>query len=80
MNYDEGDVRFQAAQILPDDDLEDETIQRLIGTTLGMLDTYLPAMLSVIYGNELPGDAVKHADPGRFVSDENDGEPQGAHD
>lgn len=66
MNYDEGDLRFQAAQILHDDNLEDETIHRMIGTTMAMLDTYLPAVLSVVYGNELPGDAVRHAAPERF--------------
>jgi hypothetical protein len=70
MHYDEGEIRFQAAQILPDDNLEDETIDRLIGTTMNMLDLYLPALLSVIYGNELPQDAVRHADPRRFGADE----------
>jgi hypothetical protein len=73
MDYDAGDVRFQAAQILPGDDLEDETIQRLMGTTLAMLNTYLPAILSVIYGNELPADAVRQAEPGRFGVNESDG-------
>ncbi len=80
MNYDEGDIRFQAAQILPDDNLEDETIQRLIGTTMAMLDTYLPAILSVIYGNELPGDAVRHAEPERFGVDESESGERGADD
>lgn len=80
MHYDEGDIRFQAAQILSDDNLEDETIHRLMNTTMAMLDTYLPAVLPVIYGNELPKEAVRHADPGRFGGNENDGEPQGAHD
>lgn len=80
MNYDEGEIRFQVAQILPDDNLEDETIHRLMNTTMAMLDTYLPAVLSVIYGNELPKDAVRHADPGRFGADGGDGEPQEAHD
>jgi hypothetical protein len=71
MDFDEGDLRFQAAQILLEDDLEEATIQRLIGTTISMLDIYLPAVLSVIYGNELPKDAVIHAEPGRQVPDEN---------
>jgi hypothetical protein len=71
MDFDDGELRFQAAQILPGDDLDDKTIQRLIGTTMSMLNVYLPAILSVIYGNELPQDAVRHAEPGRFVSDEN---------
>jgi hypothetical protein len=72
MDCDEGELRFQAAQILPDDDLDEQTIQRLIGTTMSMLNTYLPAVLSVIYGNELPKDAVRHAEPGRYVSDDNE--------
>jgi hypothetical protein len=72
MDCDEGELRFQAAQILPDDDLDEQTIQRLIGTTMSMLNIYLPAVLSVIYGNELPKDAVRHAEPGRYVSDENE--------
>jgi hypothetical protein len=80
MHYDEGEIRFQAAQILPDDNLESATIDRLMNTTVAMLDTYLPAILSVIYGNELPKDAVRHAEPGRFGIDGNDGEPQEAHD
>jgi hypothetical protein len=80
MDYDEGDLRFQAAQILIDDDLADETIHRLIGTTMAMLNTYLPAVLSVIYGNELPKDAVRHAEPGRFGVDESEGGERGADD
>jgi len=58
MLYDQGEVRYQAAHILADNSLEDETIQRLMGTTMSMLNLYLPAVLSVIYGNELPKDAV----------------------
>jgi hypothetical protein len=59
-DFDDGDLRFQVSQILIDDVLEDETIRRLIGTTMAMLNAYLPAVLSVIYANELPKDAVKH--------------------
>ncbi len=69
MNFDEGDLRFQASQILPDDQLEDGTIQRLFGVTIAMLDTYLPAVLSVIYGNEPPADAVRQAEPKRGDAD-----------
>ena len=71
MDLDEGELRFQAAQLLHGDDLDDETIRRLIGTTMSMLNCYLPAVLSVIYGNELPKDAVRHAEPRRCESDEN---------
>lgn len=80
MDFDEGELRFQAAQVLVDDDLADATIHRLIGTTMAMLNTYLPAVLSVIYGNELPKDVVRHAEPGRFAVDDSDTGEQGADD
>ncbi len=78
MDYDEGELRFQAAQFLPDDDLEDATIQRLLGTTMAMLNTYLPAILSVIYGNELPMDAVRQAEPRRQAVDDSESGERGA--
>ncbi len=71
MDFDEGDVRYQAAQILPDDELDDATIERLIGTTISMLNRYLPAIMSVIYGNELPTDAVRSVEPRATATDDN---------
>jgi hypothetical protein len=65
MDCEEGELRFQAAQILIEDRLEDDVIGRLMGTTVAMLDTYLPAVLSVIYGNETPQDAIRCAEAGR---------------
>ncbi len=64
MDLDDGELRFQASQILTGEDLEDEVIDRMMATTMTMLDLYLPAVLSVIYGNELPEDAI------RFVESE----------
>jgi hypothetical protein len=72
MNYDQGEVRFQAAHILADNSLEDETIRRLMGTTMSMLNVYLPAVLSVIYGNELPKDAVACVEGRRGGMDESE--------
>jgi hypothetical protein len=65
MDCDEGELRFQVAQILTEDRLEDEVIGRLMGTTVAMLDMYLPAVLSVVYGNETPQDAIRCAEAGR---------------
>jgi hypothetical protein len=64
MDVDQGSVRFQAAQILHGDALEEDVIDRLMGTTMSMLDTYLPAFLSVVYGNELPADAIRCVEGG----------------
>jgi hypothetical protein len=62
MNIEEGEIRFQAAHILTGGELEPEVIDRLISTTLAMLDRYVPAILSVIYGNEPAADAVKRVE------------------
>jgi hypothetical protein len=43
---------------------ESPPIDRMIGTTVNMLDTYLPALLSVIYANELPKEAVARVEAG----------------
>jgi hypothetical protein len=53
-----------ANHILENGSLSDEVIHRLIGTTLAMLDRYVPAFLSVIYGNELPKDAIGQVEVG----------------
>ena len=58
LDFDDGELRFQAAQILTEGTLGDGIIDRLMGTTMAMLDRYLPAFLSVIYGNESPQDAI----------------------
>ena len=68
MDFDEGELRFQASQILTGDSLEDDVIGRLMATTMAMLDIYLPAVLSVVYGNESPEDAVRHAEAGAWGS------------
>ena len=64
MDVDNGDVRFQVSQLLTSEGLEDEVIGRLMGLTMSMLDLYLPAVLSVIYGNELPKDAIRCVEAG----------------
>lgn len=64
MDYDAGELYFHASQMLTDDGLEDQVIDRLMGVTMTMLDTYLPAVLSVVYGNELPADAVRCVEAG----------------
>ena len=58
LDLDDGEVRFQMAQILIGESVGEEVIDRMISTTLNMLDMYLPAFLSVIYANELPRDAI----------------------
>lgn len=62
MGYDDGEIRFQLAHALTNGVLDDGVIARSFGAAIVMLDRYLPAVLSVIYGNELPADAVRAAE------------------
>lgn len=59
---DQGELRFAIHQFMVDGKLDADIIIELIETTLQMLDTYIPAALSVIYGNETPKDAVRRAE------------------
>jgi hypothetical protein len=45
-----------------------------------MLDMYLPAVLSVIYGNELPADAIRCVEARRCNSGEAENDERGADD
>lgn len=72
MDFDDGELRFQASQILTGEDLEDEVIDRMMATTMSMLDVYLPAVLSVIYGNELPEDAIRFVESDGISENESD--------
>jgi hypothetical protein len=58
MDFEDGEIRFQVSQILDGDAVGPAVIDRMIGTAVNMLDTYLPAFLSVVYGNELPKEAI----------------------
>jgi hypothetical protein len=62
LDLDDGELRFQSVQIMTGETVGEEVIDRMISTTLNMLDMYLPAFLSVIYANELPKDAVGRAE------------------
>jgi hypothetical protein len=59
MDFRDGELRFYAANLISNGRLSDEVIQRMIKTTVVMLDRYLPAFMSVIYGNEPPDDAIR---------------------
>lgn len=73
LDVDDGQLLFHASQILVDETLCKEAIDRLIGTTMHMLDMYLPAFLSVIYGNEMPEDAIRHVEASCSVTRGADG-------
>jgi hypothetical protein len=55
---------FRGSQILVDDAVGQAVIDRMIGITVNMLETYLPALLSVMYANESPKEAVAQVEAG----------------
>lgn len=67
-DMDDGEVLYQASQILAGeesgDSLSDGMIGRLIATSLAMLDKYVPALLSVVYANEPAREAIARAEHG----------------
>ena len=77
-DIDDGELRFQTSQVLTDDTVGETVIDRLFSTTVAMLDMYLPAVLSVIYGNELPKDAIRCVEAGRCGPRVTDGDEPGA--
>ena len=78
LDLDDGELRFQLAQILTFDTVGEQVIDRMISTAINMLDMYLPAFLSVIYANELPKDAVGRVEAAFRRPSESEGEDQEA--
>jgi hypothetical protein len=77
LDFDDGEIRFQVSQILDDDAVGEAVIDRMIGTAVNMLDTYLPAFMSVVYGNEEARDAIRRVEagfcnPGNAENDDQD--------
>jgi hypothetical protein len=63
MGFKGGDLRFYVGHLISEGKLSGEVIERMIKTTLVMLNHHLPAFMSVIYGNEPPQDAIRRQEP-----------------
>jgi hypothetical protein len=61
-DFADGELRFQIANAFPDFGLEHTIIHRLIGTAVFTVDHYFPAFMSIVYGNELPEDAIRQVE------------------
>jgi hypothetical protein len=76
-DFDRGMVRYQASSLLPPSgELDDELITRLIGAALSMLDRYLPAIMSIIFANETPADAIRAAEADLEAADDEEDEDE----
>lgn len=54
MDVEDGEIRFQTSAAFPGSYLGDETIDCMFHTNLMTFDTYLPALIAVIYGHNEP--------------------------
>ncbi len=70
LDFDDGELRFQISQILDGEAVGEAVIDRMIGTAVNMMETYLPAFLAVVYGNEEPTDAIRRVEAGFGRGDE----------
>ena len=62
LDFEDGELRFQVPQILDGNAVGQAVIDRMIGTAVNMMETYLPAFMSVVYGNEEAGDAIRRVE------------------
>ena len=62
MDFEDGELRFHVSQILEGDVVGTAVIDRMIGTAVKMMETYLPAFLAVLYGNEAAEDAIRRVE------------------
>jgi hypothetical protein len=62
LNQDASELRFHVVEDLAGDELSGEMIDRLIRVAHISVDAYLRAILSVIFGNEKPADALRQVE------------------
>ncbi|MEJ1930100.1 YbjN domain-containing protein, partial [Nostoc sp. NIES-2111] len=58
LDFSDGEISYKTSIDVEGDRLTTALIQRLVYTNVMMMDEYLPGILSVIYGNVLPEEAV----------------------
>ena len=58
MDFSDGEIRFKTSVDIEDSTLTHKFIQNLIYMNVLMMDKYLPGIMSVIYANSKPADAI----------------------
>lgn len=62
MDLEDGELRYQSAMPLEEEFPEDDVIDHILYVGGAMIDRYLPAFLSIVYGNEDVRLAIKAAE------------------
>lgn len=60
----DGEMRFKISHVVHEDWPSDLNLNRMLHTGLGVMNRYLPAFLSIVYGNETAQDAVQLVEQG----------------
>ncbi|HEY9892652.1 MAG TPA: YbjN domain-containing protein [Candidatus Sericytochromatia bacterium] len=58
MDFEDGEIRYKTSIDVEDDSLSCALIKRLVYANVMMMDAYLPGIMSVIYGDVTPLDAI----------------------
>lgn len=58
MDFEDGEIRYKTSIDVEDDSLSCTLIKRLVYANVMMMDAYLPGIMSVIYGDVTPLDAI----------------------
>ena len=58
LNIDDGRLSYHVSHAMMGKPLEDEAIRLLLGTALGTVDRYFPALARVMFGGMTPSDAI----------------------
>jgi hypothetical protein len=58
MDYNDGEVRFKTSLDVEGDELSAALMKRLVYDNVGVMDKYLPGVMSVIYGGASPTEAI----------------------
>ncbi len=54
MDVEDGEIRYQVSAAFPESYISDETLNLMFHINLQTFDTYLPALIAVIYGHNEP--------------------------
>jgi hypothetical protein len=58
MDFEDGEIRYKTSIDVEGDSLSSALIKRLVYANVMMMDAYLPGIMSVIYGDVSPEDAI----------------------
>jgi len=62
LDFDDGEIRYKTSIDVKDDRLSPALVKPLVYANVLMMDYYLPGIMSVIYGNVAPAEAVAKAE------------------